>query len=336
MGWWPHPAAKPSSAAARYERQPPRGITVTTTHAVTGATGYTGRYIARRLLDRGDNVRSLTGHPHRTSPFDRPIETIPYNFEDPDALALSLEGADTLFNTYWIRLAYKAMTHERVVGQLRTLFGAAKAAGVRRVVHISITNASADSPLPYFRGKAMVEDALRECGLSYAMLKPTVIFGREDILLNNIVWMLRKFPVFPIPGSGNYRLQPIYAEDMADLAIDVCDRDDDIELDAVGPDVFTYSDLVRLLMQKSGATSSLIHVPPFVAMLGARLMGMAVKDIVLSWDEMEGLAGDLLVSKSGEPPPGKTHLTDWLDENGAGLGMSYSSELDRHYRQQAG
>ena len=302
------------------------------THVVTGASGYTGRYIARRLLDLGHEVRSLTGHPYRQSPFGDRVAMLPYNFDDPDALARSLEGVDTLFNTYWIRLSYKDMTHERVVGQLRTLFGAAKAAGVRRVVHISITNATLDSPLPYFSGKAQVEEALRASGLSYAMLKPTLIFGKEDILLNNIAWMLKKFPVFPIPGSGDYRLQPICVEDIADIAVEMSGGDENVELDAVGPDAFTYNEIVRLIGHKIGASVRLVHVPTSVALAAANLLGLLVRDIVLSRDEIEGLAGDLLVSKSGEPPPGTTRLSDWLDENAHHLGTSYSSELDRHYR----
>lgn len=302
------------------------------TRAVTGAAGYTGKYIARLLLARGDEVRSLTGHPDRPNPFDRPIQTRPLAFDDPDALARSLEGADTLFNTYWIRIAYGEMTHERAAANLRTLFSAAKAAGVRRAVHVSIANASPDSPLPYYKGKAAAEDALRESGLSYAILKPTLVFGKEDILLNNIAWMLRKFPVFPIPGSGEYRLQPIFVEDLARLAAEAGDRDDDFEMDAVGPDIFTYMELARLLAQKTGASCSLLRLAPSLAMVGARLLGLALRDVVLSEDEMIGLTGDLLVSKSACPPPGETRLADWLDENAGALGREYASELDRHYR----
>ena len=144
--------------------------------------------------------------------------------------------------------------------------------------------------------------------------------------------MLRKFPVFPIPGSGEYRLQPIYVEDLARLAVDASDREDDFEIDAVGPDVFTYTELARLLTQKTGASCSLVRLPPSLAMVGARLLGLALRDVVLSEDELVGLTGDLLVSKSAAPPPGETRLSDWLDENADTLGREYSSELDRHYR----
>ena len=305
---------------------------MTPTHVVTGASGYTGRYITRRLLDGGAEVRSLTGHPDRPSPFERRVETYPYRFDDPDKLASSLEGADTLFNTYWIRFARGELTHDRAVENLRTLFDAARVAGVRRVVHISITNATEDSPSPYFRGKALAERALRESALSYAILRPTLIFGREDILLNNIAWMLRRFPVHPIAGSGEYRVQPISVDDLAGIAIRLARESENVEIDAVGPEVFIYEDMVRLVRDKIGASAWLVHVSNSAAMLAARLMGLLVRDVVLTRDEIDGLTADLLVSKTGEPPPGTTRLSEWLDDNARLLGSKYASELMRHYK----
>ena len=305
---------------------------MTQTHVVTGASGYTGRYITRRLLDGGAEVRSLTGHPGRPIPFDRRVDTYPYSFDDPDALASSLEGADTLLNTYWIRFARGELTHDRAVENLRTLFDAARVAGVRRVVHISITNATEDSPLPYFRGKALAERALRESGLSYAILRPTLIFGREDILLNNIAWMLRRFPVHPIAGSGDYRVQPISVDDLADVAVRLSRESGNVEIDAVGPDVFTYREMVQLVKDKIGASSRLVSVSRSAALLAARLMGLLVRDVVLTRDEIDGLTADLLVSKSGEPPPGTTRLSEWLDDNASLLGSEYASEMQRHYK----
>ena len=305
---------------------------MTHTQVVTGASGYTGRYITRRLLDGGAEVRSLTGHPERPSPFDRRVETYPYSFDDPDALASSLEGADTLFNTYWIRFARGELTHDRAVENLRTLFDAARVAGVRRVVHVSITNAVEDSPLPYFRGKALAERALRDSELSYAILRPTLIFGREDILLNNIAWLLRKFPIHPIPGSGEYRVQPISVEDLADIAVGLSRESQNVEIDAVGPEVFTYREMVQLVKEKIGASSRLVSVNRSAAMLGARIMGLLVRDVVLTRDEIDGLTADLLVSKTGEPPPGTTRLSEWLDDNARLLGSKYASEMMRHYK----
>ena len=218
---------------------------------VTGAFGYTGRYITRLLLEQGETVRTLTRSPAFSSPFGDRVETRPLNFDDTGQLAESLKGADTLYNTYWIRFARGGITHDVAVGNTRTLLRAATEAGVRRVVHISITNASEDSPLPYFRGKALGERAVRESGLSYAILRPTQLFGYEDILINNIAWFLRRFPVFLIGGSGDYLIQPVSVKDVANLAVAAAGDIDDTVIDAVGPETFTFEELVRLLAKSS-------------------------------------------------------------------------------------
>jgi len=302
------------------------------THVVTGASGYSGSYITRRLLGTGAGVRSLTGHPERPVLFEGNVRSYPYSFDSPDRLTHNLEGVDTLFNTYWIRFARGELTHTAAVENLRILFESAKAAGVRRIVHISVTNAMPNSTLPYFRGKAMAEQALRESGLSYAILRPAVLFGIEDILLNNIAWLLRTFPFHPIFGSGQYRVQPICVEDLADLAVELGAGEDNVEMDAVGPDVFTYEEMVKLIRLKTGSSSRLVHVNAGLAMLLSSIMGLIVRDVVLTRDEIEGLMGDLLISKSDSRPPGITKLTDWLDKYAKRLGTRYTSELERHYR----
>lgn len=297
---------------------------------VTGAFGYTGRYIARELLARGRQVRTLTGHPHRPNPLGQPIEVFPYAFDDPPRLVEALRGVDTLYNTYWIRFPKGERTFERAVAHTRTLFAAARAAGVRRVVHVSITNPSPDSPLPYFRGKALCEQALKDSGLSYAILRPTVIYGREDILINNIAWFLRRFPVFGIPGDGRYKVQPIYVEDLARVAVALGEQKDDVVVDAVGPEVFAFEDLVRVLRDAVGSRALLIHLPPRVAWAAAQVVGWFVGDVILTWNEVRGLMANLLVSDA--PPTGETRFSEWVRENGEWLGRGYASEIARHYR----
>ena len=302
------------------------------THVVTGAFGYTGRYITRLLLDAGDDVRTLTGHPDRPNPFKRPIKSSPFNFDDPTALARSLEGADTLFNTYWIRFQRGRVNHDLAVRNIQALLRAAAEAGVRSVVHISITNASLDSPLPYFRGKAEAEDLVRESPMSHAILRPTLIFGAEDILINNLAWLLRKFPFHPIFGTGSYEVQPIFVEDLAHIAVRLAAQDEDVALDAVGPEVFTYRAMLDLVADAVGSRARFVRSSPRLAILASRLLGLLVRDVVLSRDELKGLMDGLLVSRSGEPPPGKTKLSEWLAANASGLGRGYTSELNRHYR----
>lgn len=128
----------------------------------------------------------------------------PYNFDRPDELTQILRGTSTLVNTYWVRFPHGGSTFEKAVQNTRTLITAAKDAGVQRIVHVSIANPSMDSPLGYYRGKAELERAVMESGLSFTILRPTVIFGAEDILINNIAWFVRGFPAFAIPGDGLY------------------------------------------------------------------------------------------------------------------------------------
>lgn len=297
---------------------------------VTGAFGYTGGYIARRLLAMGKEVRTLTGHPDPRNSLVSQVPAFPFNFDQPDQLIETLRGASVLYNTYWIRFAYRGMDFEKAVENSQTLVRAAEEAGVRRMVHISITNASADSPLPYFRGKALVEQAIQSSKLSYAILRPTLTFGAEDILINNIAWFLRKFPWFVIAGSGDYQVQPVYVEDLAEQAVRAGADDTNLIVDSVGPEVFTYEQLVRLIAKKVGSHAKTVHVRPGLVLLLSRLLGHLVRDVVLTSDELRGLMAGRLVSD--EKATGQTSLSRWLDENGARLGVRYVSELNRHYR----
>ena len=209
--------------------------------AITGAFSYSGKYIAKRLLEKGYPVITLTGHPDRPSPFNGQIPAYPFHFDQPDQLVETLKGVDTLINTYWVRFDYNRSSFFSAISNIRTLFWAAKQAGVRRIIHISITNPDRTSGDPYFWGKAILEEDLKRLGVSYAILRPTVIFGKEDILINNIAWLLRRFPVFAVPGDGDYRLQPIYVDDLAELAVAQVESDRNETIDAIGPETYTFN-----------------------------------------------------------------------------------------------
>jgi NADH dehydrogenase len=254
----------------------------------------------------------------------------PFNFEDPPALIDELSGASTLYNTYWVRFSRGEVTFERAVENIKTLIRAAREAGVDRIVHISITNPSSDSSLPYFKGKAQVEEAVIASGISYAIVRPTVIFGLEDILINNIAWLLRRFPLFVVPGQGSYRFQPIFVEDLAEIAVNAGGEKDNMVLDAAGPEVYTFDGFVRLVGQTMGSKSRVIHLPPGLALCLSKIVGYFLGDVVLTKDEVTGLMSDPLISDT--PSLGKTSLKSWLSDNIATLGGQYASELDRHYR----
>jgi uncharacterized protein YbjT (DUF2867 family) len=297
-------------------------------HVVTGAFGYSGKYIAARLLSEGQRVRTITNSVNRANPFGGKVEAHPFNFDAPDKLVESLRGATVLYNTYWVRFNYKtAFQHSAAVENTKKLFDAAKRAGVERVVHVSITNPSEDSPLEYFSGKAKLERALIESGLSYAILRPTVLFGAEDILVNNIAWALRHLPVFGVFGDGAYRLQPIFVDDLAALAVTQGKASENRIIDAIGPETFTYRELVRTISDIIGAWRPIVGVPPWFGYVVGSLISRMQGDVFITCEEIDGLMRDLLYVDA--PPAGQTKLTDWARAHAATLGVKYASELAR-------
>lgn len=296
--------------------------------AVTGALGYTGRFITERLVASGLRVRSLTRWTDRPHDFGDALELRPFRFDDPDALASSLEGITTLYNTYWVRFPHGPVSFEGAVANSRALFTAAREAGVGRIVHVSITNPSIDSPLPYFRGKAQVEAALAESGVPHSIVRPTVVFGRGDVLLNNIAWLLRHFPVFAVAGAGDYRVRPVHVADVARLCVEVA-GERDVVIDAVGPETFGFAEMVTAIRDAVGSRAHLVHVPPPVVPLLGRVVGLLVRDVTLTADELAGMMAGLVATDG--PATGHIALTEWLALYGAQLGVHYANELERHY-----
>jgi NADH dehydrogenase len=296
-------------------------------HTVTGAFGYSGKYIATRLLERGHTVHTLTNSTHRANPFGDQITVHPFNFDDPAALTKSLRGVSVLYNTYWVRFNHRLFTHADAMRNTLTLFEAAQRAGVERVVHVSITNPSEDLGLEYFAGKAQLEAALQSSGLSYAILRPAVLFGKEDILINNIAWTLRRLPIFGVFGDGSYRIQPIYVDDLAALAVELGAHTENVTLNAVGPETFTFRELVAEIGHIIGKPRPIVSMPPRLAYAATRVVGWLVQDVFLTWEEVEGLmAGTLAVDT---PPTASTKLTEWAKEHADTLGRSYANELAR-------
>jgi NADH dehydrogenase len=297
---------------------------------VTGAFGYIGRYIADQLLENGRQVKTITTHPNKPNPFGPAVQAFPYNFEDPERLEANLVGADTLYNTYWIRFEHSGMTFEQAVANTRILFHCAVRAGVRKIVHIGVTQASVDSPLPYYAGKARQEEALKETGLPYAIIRPTLVFGKEEILANNIAWLLRKFPVFPIAGDGQYRLQPIYVKDLASLAIAQAQDMRSETIDAIGPEHYTFQEFVQTIASAIGSNALIVHLPPWATLFLGKIVGLFLRDVILTKNELRGLMDNTLTSE--QPPNASTKFSEWLEENYQTMGRDYSSELDRHFR----
>lgn len=302
-------------------------MTGTEIHAVTGAFGYSGKYIAQRLLTEGHRVITLTNSVHRQNPFGEKIKAFPFNFDDPAELTASLKGVSVLYNTYWVRFNSKQFSLATALKNTLTLFRCAGEARVERIVHVSILNAEANPELEYFRCKAELEKRLQESGISYAILRPAVLFGKEDILINNIAWTLRHFPFFIMFGKGNYGIQPIYVDDLAEIAVRQGVLRENGIINAIGPETFTYGELVEKIGEIIGKKRKFIHVSPAVGYFMAYVIGKLVDDIIVTRDEIAGLMAGMLAVDA--PPTGRTRLTDWLRRHAETVGKRYTSEMAR-------
>jgi NADH dehydrogenase len=297
---------------------------------VTGAFSYTGRFIARKLLDDGRRVRTLTNHPQRPGAQELEVDVKKLEFTDRAALVESLRGADVFYNTYWVRFRHGGIGFGDAVANTRILMSAAAEAGVRKVVHISVSNPSLDSHLDYYAGKARTEEIVRESGMKWAVVRPTLIFGPGDILINNIAWLLRWMPFFVIPERGRYRVQPVAGEDVAEIATWAAAQPAGLTVDAAGPEIMTYAELVDSVAIAVHRRPRILNMPAGLTLAAGNVVGLFMRDILLTRQELEGLMEELLVSN--EAPRGTRRVDDWLLRDAHVLGRSYASELSRHFR----
>ncbi|MDR2892144.1 MAG: NAD(P)H-binding protein [Deltaproteobacteria bacterium] len=331
-----------------------------TTSAVTGAFGFSGRYIAARLLRSGQRVVTLTNSPKRANPFAGEVEARPLNFASPDSLASSLDGVETLYNTYWVRFnrknpALNQPDQEEALRNSEVLFRAAKLAGVRRIAHISVAHADAASPLPYYRNKGLAEQALAASGVNHAIFRPAMLFGPGSVLLNNLAWTLRRFPLCFMFGDGAYRLRPIFVDDLAALMCGDCAAGAPAAsvaaaasavsgsqivsvtpvpasgsglIHALGPEEYSFRDLMRMLGEVIGCRRPLIGMPVTLAWPGVWLLGKVLGESLVTRDEISGLMNGLL-TVTGAPASGGTKLSEWARANAASLGRVFISENSR-------
>jgi NADH dehydrogenase len=251
------------------------------------------------------------------------------DFADERALRDALSGATTLYNTYWVRFAHRDTDHALAVENSRRLFAAAADAGVRRIVHVSITHPSPDSPYPYFRGKALVERHLAATGVPHAILRPAVLFGGDGVLLNNIAWLLRRLPVFAVGGRGDYRVRAIHVDDLARLCVAYGRERTTTTVDAVGPERPTFLELVTEIRRAVGSRALIVRMPGAAVPPLAHLLGFALRDVLLTGDEYQAMASGL--ADTDGPATGSTEISRWLTEHGPALGRRYANELHRHF-----
>ncbi len=294
---------------------------------ITGAESFIGKYISNLLITLNYKIRSFT---NKSIDQRRGIEFHPYNFNNLEEVTKIFQGADYFFNTYWIRFNFKDKTFEKAYENTKSLIDCAKLAGVKKILHISITKANSLSPLKYFKYKGLIEEYIINSGVSYVILRPTVVFGKEDILINNIIWFLRRFPIFPIFGRGDYLIQPIYVLDLAKIAVEKALNSENSIIDCAGPEVFSFRELIQKIKSAIDSKSIIINLPTIIVFYLLKFLSFFLKDVILTKDEILALKGNLLHSKA--PPLGKENLIEWIKKEKDCLGNGYRSELLRHYK----
>ncbi len=294
---------------------------------VTGALGYSGKVISEKLIERGFSVKTLTNSLHKPNPFGKNLEIASFNFDRPDELIKSMESYDTLVNTYWVRFNHKSFNHQDAVKNTKILIDTAREAGIKRFVHVSITNPDKNSNLEYFRGKGELEEYLVTSGLSYSIVRPAVLFGRGDILINNIAWMVRHLPVFGVFGDGGYKLQPIHIDDFAQVLIDEAQSAVNHTINAIGVETYTYKQLVQTIMEILSISKPIISVPPFLGYLAGKIISSLKGDVTITREEIKGLMDNLLYVSDNAL--GKTKLSEYILENKDSIGKIYANELER-------
>ncbi|MEW5818578.1 MAG: NmrA family NAD(P)-binding protein [Cyanobacteriota bacterium] len=297
------------------------------THIVTGAFGYTGRYIARELINRNIKVITLSNALNRPDYFNGSVKKIEFSFDNHELLVNIMKQGSVLYNTYWVRFNCKEFNFNQAITNSKKIINAAKEAGINRIVHISVTNAEKGEGLEYFEGKKTIEDYIINSGLPYTIIRPALIFAEGDILINNIAWCLRRFPFFILPGKGEYKLNPVFAEDLAKACVDVVESEENDIIDVVGPECFTFKEFVELIACSIDYKRPIISASPDITHLFSEFISLAVKDPVITRDEIKGLTRNLLYS--GAKPAGLTKFSDWIKENSSSIGQKYAGEMIR-------
>jgi uncharacterized protein YbjT (DUF2867 family) len=298
--------------------------------AVTGALGFTGRAIARLLIDEGRQVVTLTRRPYLPNPFGERLRVVPVDYRQPRAIAATLDGVDTLYNTAWLRFERGEHTFAEQVDRTAILMEAALSAGVRHVVHVSVVGADPASPLRYWAAKGRAERVVRESGLPWSIVRPTLLFGSDDILINNMAWFLRRLPVFALPVPSATPVQPVHVDDVASLAVELAREPPGQIADAAGPELLLFGDIVRAVRSAVRSRARIVPVPGALAFAASSVTGIVLRDVVLTRDELRALRLGLLVSSDARPA--KTVFSNWVASNGEALGLRYASELGRNYR----
>ncbi|MFQ6028781.1 MAG: complex I NDUFA9 subunit family protein [Dehalococcoidia bacterium] len=248
---------------------------------VTGAAGFLGRQVVRELLEHHYEVRCLVHTPGRERVFNHGTVEVYYgSVNNPEALASACQGVESVIHLVAIIRQGRGATYEGVNRQgVASVVAAAKeAGGVRHFIHLSAIGAADNRRFPYLFSKWRGEQEVIDGGLPYTIIRPSVIFGPGDEFLNALAALVRAFPVVPVIGTGNNRLQPIAVQDVARCVVLSLDRGDlkGKTVEIGGPQQLSYNEIVRIVGRTLGKRRWRVHIPVWAMWLNVSLMQLLV------------------------------------------------------------
>jgi NADH dehydrogenase len=276
---------------------------------VFGGSGFIGRHVVRKLAAKGYRLRVAVRRPHRAH-FLKPmgqvgqIQILRANIGNAAAVRRALEGAEAVVNLVGVlyqrgRQRFEALHAD---GPAR-IAEAAKASGVKRIVHMSSIGAAADSPSHYARSKAQGEARLREAFPAATVLRPSIVFGPEDDFFNRFAGLAQIFPLLPLIGGGRTRFQPVYVQDVAEAVLraleDAATEGHIYELG--GPRVYTFKELLDILAKETGRHVRYLPLPFWLASLLGACLGLLPKP-PLTLDQVRSLRRDNVVGAGADAP----------------------------------
>jgi NADH dehydrogenase len=249
---------------------------------VTGAAGYLGSHIVKRLVEAGKPVRALVRNRAWAEAEARlanlKIEWVEGDVTRPESLAAAMQGVDAVIHTVAIAIEKGGRTYEAINYQgTVNVVDAAKAAGVKRFINISQLGADAKLPYRFLASKGKAQDYVAASSLDWTALRPSVIWGPEDEFANTFARLVPISPlIYPIIGDGQAKFQPVWVEDLATAVVKSLDDPSTVQqdLEIGGPEVLTIAEIERRTLQAIGAKRTLIQVPIALLRVVVALMGL--------------------------------------------------------------